>query len=295
MGQNRICELLGIRYPIIQAPMNWVSGADLVAAVSEAGGLGTLGPNSGAKKITPDIELTGERMRDQIRKVRSLTQAPFAVNIVAGFGEDLKYSKRIVEVVIEEAVPVAIVSVGRPDTYTGMLKEAGVDRVLAVNAVGGINAQHAPESLVIPDQIIDYSYGRDHTFFADDLDRVVHIDFTWPYTQALREKLLEAGNNCGLQPADGGVYACTQGPRLESAAEVRRLKQDGCDLVGMTGMPEAALAREAELDYASIAVVANWAAGLSEQELSMQQIEACLQKGMLSVKALIVEAVKLCN
>jgi enoyl-[acyl-carrier protein] reductase II len=113
--------------------MNWVSGADLVAAVSEAGGLGTLGPNSGAKKITPDVELTGERMRDQIRKVRGLTQAPFAVNIVAGFGEDLKYSKKIVEVVIEEAVPVAIVSVGRPDTYTGILKEAGVKVLHAIS------------------------------------------------------------------------------------------------------------------------------------------------------------------
>ena len=133
MGQNRICELLGIRYPIIQAPMNWVSGADLVAAVSEAGGLGTLGPNSGAKKITPDVELTGERMRDQIRKVRGLTRAPFAVNIVAGFGEALKYSKKVVEVVIEEAVPVAIVSVGRPDTYTGVLKEAGVKVLHAIS------------------------------------------------------------------------------------------------------------------------------------------------------------------
>jgi enoyl-[acyl-carrier protein] reductase II len=113
--------------------MNWVSGADLVAAVSEAGGLGTLGPNSGAKKITPDVELTGERMRDQIRKVRNLTRAPFAVNIVAGFGEDLKYSKKVVEVVIEEAVPVAIVSVGRPDTYTGILKEAGVKVLHAIS------------------------------------------------------------------------------------------------------------------------------------------------------------------
>ena len=136
MGQNRICELLGIRYPIIQAPMNWVSGADLVAAVSEAGGLGTLGPNSGAKKITPDVELTGERMREQIRKVRSLTRAPFAVNIVAGFDEDLKYSKKVVEVVIEEAVPGAIVSVGRPDTYTGVLKEAGIKVLHAISTAG---------------------------------------------------------------------------------------------------------------------------------------------------------------
>ena len=86
MGKNRICDLLGIRYPIIQAPMNWVSGADLVAAVSNAGGLGTLGPNAGSEDITLDVELTGERMRTQIRKVKSLSDAPFAVNVVAGFG-----------------------------------------------------------------------------------------------------------------------------------------------------------------------------------------------------------------
>lgn len=176
-----------------------------------------------------------------------------------------------------------------------MLQDAGVDRVIAVNAVGGINSRHGPETLVIPDQIIDYSYGREHTFFADDLDRVVHIDFTWPYSQSLRKKLIQAGSNSGQALAETGVYACTQGPRLETAAEVQRLKQDGCDIVGMTGMPEAALAREAVLEYASIAVVANWAAGLTDQELSMQQIEACLQNGMQSVKALILEAIRLCR
>ena len=129
MMKNRICQLLGIRYPIIQAPMNWVSGAALTAAVSNAGGLGTLGPNAGSEDITVDAEETGERMRAQIRKVKGLTRAPFAVNIVAGFGELLVYSKKIVDVVMEEAVPVAIVSVGRPDIYTGMLREAGI-RVL---------------------------------------------------------------------------------------------------------------------------------------------------------------------
>ena len=150
MGRNRICELLGIKYPIIQAPMNWVSGADLVAAVSNAGGLGTLGPNSGAEKITADVELTGERMRDQIKKVRSLTQAPFAVNIVAGFGEDLKYSKKVVEVVIEEAVPVAIVSVGRPETYTGVLKDSGIIVLHAIStARHGTKAEEAGVDAVI--------------------------------------------------------------------------------------------------------------------------------------------------
>lgn len=150
MGQNRICELLNIKYPIIQAPMNWVSGADLVAAVSNAGGLGTLGPNAGAEDITPDVELTGERMRDQIRKVKSLTQSPFAVNIVAGFGEALKYSKKVVDVVIEEAVPVAIVSVGRPDIYTGVLKDAGIKVLHAIStARHGKKAEEAGVDAVI--------------------------------------------------------------------------------------------------------------------------------------------------
>ena len=150
MGENRICELLGIRYPIIQAPMNWVSGADLVAAVSNAGGLGTLGPNSGAEDITLDVELTGERMRAQIKKVRQLTKAPFAVNIVVGFGEALKYSQKVVEVVIEEAVPVAIVSVGRPDVYTRMLKDAGIKILHAIStARHGIKAQEAGVDAVI--------------------------------------------------------------------------------------------------------------------------------------------------
>ena len=133
MTKNRICHLLGIQYPIIQAPMNWVSGAELAAAVSEAGGLGTLGPNAGAEDITTDVEETGERMRDQIRKVKSLTQKPFAVNIVAGFGELLVYSQKIVDVVMEEAVPVAIVSVGRPDVYTETLKSAGIKVLHAIS------------------------------------------------------------------------------------------------------------------------------------------------------------------
>ncbi len=133
MGRNRICDLLGIRYPIIQAPMNWVSGADLAAAVSNAGGLGTLGPNTGADSISLDVELTGERMRNEIKKVRALTQSPFAVNIVIGVGEAMRFSKKIVEILIEEAVPVAIVSVGRPDTYTDALKAAGIKVLHAIS------------------------------------------------------------------------------------------------------------------------------------------------------------------
>lgn len=141
MTQNRICSLLGIRYPIIQAPMNWVSGAALTAAVSEAGGMGTIGPNAGADKINPDVEATGELVRKQIHRVRELTNKPFAVNVVVGFGEDTKYSKKIVNVLVEEKVPAAIVSVGRPDTYTQTLKEAGIKVLHAIST-----ARHAQKA-----------------------------------------------------------------------------------------------------------------------------------------------------
>ncbi|RLB30576.1 MAG: hypothetical protein DRG87_04740 [Deltaproteobacteria bacterium] len=144
MTKNRICSLLGIRYPIIQAPMNWVSGAALTAAVSSAGGMGTLGPNAGAHKINPDVEATGELARQQIHKVRSLTDKPFAVNVTVGFGEDMKYSKKIVNVLVEEQVPVAIVSVGRPDVYTETLKKAGIKVLHAVSTAR--HAQKAQEA-----------------------------------------------------------------------------------------------------------------------------------------------------
>ena len=169
------------------------------------------------------------------------------------------------------------------------LKDAGVDGIIAVAAVGGIRADMAPAKIAIPDQIIDYTYGRQQTFFEDDLEDVVHIDFTHPYTQALREKLLNAGARAGLQVIDGGVYGCTQGPRLETPAEITRMERDGCDLVGMTGMPEASLARELELDYACCAVVANWAAGRTEREITMPEIDANLAQGMADLARLLKE------
>jgi len=133
MIKNRIGKLVGIRYPLIQAPMNWVSGTELAAAVSNAGGLGTLGPNAGAHAITEDVELTGERLREQIRKVRRLTRKPFAVNIPIGLGEGMKYSRTCVAVVIEEAVPVVITSVGGPNVYTKVLHDGGIKVFHAVS------------------------------------------------------------------------------------------------------------------------------------------------------------------
>lgn len=167
------------------------------------------------------------------------------------------------------------------------LKDAGVCSIIAAAAVGGIRADMAPAKLAVPSQIIDYTHSRAATFFEDDLEHVTHIDFTHPYTPSLREKLLDAGFRAGLRMIDGGVYACTQGPRLETPAEITRLERDGADLVGMTGMPEAALAREAGLDYACCAVVANWAAGKTEREITMAEIEQNLTQGMADFAQLL--------
>lgn len=167
------------------------------------------------------------------------------------------------------------------------LKESGIENIVAVAAVGGIGPEMSPAAIAVPDQIIDYSHGREHTFFDDDLTPLTHIDFTRPYSERLREKLLAAAKAAGLDAVRGGVYGCTQGPRLETAAEIGRMRRDGCDLVGMTGMPEAALAREAGLDYACCAVVANWAAGVVEGEITMEEIEQNLKAGMQNVARLL--------
>ena len=143
------------------------------------------------------------------------------------------------------------------------LRAAGADRVLAVAAVGGIRADLAPGAIAFPDQLIDYTWGRGHSFFEDDLAEATHIDFTRPYDGPFRALLIDAARRAGLAAVEAGDYAAVQGPRLETAAEIDRLERDGCAMVGMTGMPEAALARELELAYACCAVVANRAAGVT--------------------------------
>ncbi|MCK5120490.1 MAG: S-methyl-5'-thioinosine phosphorylase [Methylococcales bacterium] len=167
------------------------------------------------------------------------------------------------------------------------LKQLGVTEIIAVAAVGGITSAMEPAHIALPDQIIDYSYGREHTFFADDLEAVTHIDFTFPYTPSLRQRLITAANKVNQIISTTGTYGCMQGPRLESAAEITRMERDGCDLVGMTGMPEAALAKELDINYACLAVVANWAAGKSEGEITMAEIEHHLKKGMSDVTQLL--------
>ena len=163
------------------------------------------------------------------------------------------------------------------------LKRAGVDKILAVAAVGGINPNTPPGGLVVPDQIIDYTWSRVNTYFEEGLVHVTHIDFTQPYDEALRQRILRAAEEVDVEITDGGTYAATQGPRLETAAEVDRLERDGCDIVGMTGMPEAALARELELPYAACSVVANHAAGRGSGVITMDEIEEHLNAGMANV------------
>lgn len=162
------------------------------------------------------------------------------------------------------------------------LRSAGATRVVSVASVGGIRPDLIPGALVIPHQIIDYTVGRHSTFFDGHDGQVKHIDFTEPYDMALREALLAAAVRAGQPVIDGAVYAATQGPRLETAAEINRLERDGADVVGMTGMPEAVLAREAGLAYAAINVVANHAAGRGESlhAIHMSAIEAMLQEAM---------------
>ncbi|HSD38592.1 MAG TPA: S-methyl-5'-thioinosine phosphorylase [Rhodocyclaceae bacterium] len=168
------------------------------------------------------------------------------------------------------------------------LKNAGVDGVISVASVGGIRADMLPGALVAPDQIIDYTHGRDATYFDGDT-KVVHVDFTEPYSQVLRQRLLAAAKAVDHAMIDGAVYAATQGPRLESAAEINRLERDGADIVGMTGMPEAVLARELELPYAAIGVVANYAAGRGDSAhgITMDVIEKTLHQAMGQVKTVL--------
>ncbi len=161
------------------------------------------------------------------------------------------------------------------------LREIGAQRVLAINAVGGIAANCPPQALVLPDQIIDYTWGRVSSFADEAAGEVRHIDFSEPYHAGLRQQVIAAAVAAGVTMIDGGIYAATQGPRLETRAEVARLARDGCAVVGMTGMPEAALARELGLVYACLAVVANWAAGLGTGgEITMAEIETNLRAAM---------------
>ena len=167
------------------------------------------------------------------------------------------------------------------------LHEQQVTEIIAVNAVGGITNAMTPCRIVIPDQLIDYTHGRIESYHEDDLDEVVHIDFTMPYSASVRNKLLDAAATCKFDVSPRATYGVTQGPRLETAAEIERMERDGCDIVGMTSMPEASLARELDIDYGCCALVVNWAAGKTEEVITMEIIEQNLANGMDNVLQLL--------
>ncbi len=166
------------------------------------------------------------------------------------------------------------------------LKDAGVGSVVSISAVGGISADAAPGNIIIPHQIVDYTYGRQHTFFDGEESTLNHIDFTQPYSGRLRSRLLAAASQSDTHCGAEGVYGATQGPRLETAAEINRMERDGCTLVGMTGMPEAALARELNMEYACCAIVVNWAAGRSSESITMETIKGFVMQGQEKLNAI---------
>jgi 5'-methylthioadenosine phosphorylase len=169
------------------------------------------------------------------------------------------------------------------------LYQQGAKRVIAVASVGGIRADFIPGEIVIPDQILDYTHGRPFTFFDGRERPVTHIDFTLPYSPQLRKQILTAATNAKVKCLDGGVYAAAQGPRLETAAEINRFERDGADMVGMTGMPEASLARELGLGYAAIAVVVNYAAGRGNSRVGihLDSISKIVDPAMAKVRNIL--------
>lgn len=170
------------------------------------------------------------------------------------------------------------------------LQAIGARRVLALNTVGGIGAAFGPGVLACPDQLIDYTWGRIATLCEEAGSEVLHVDFGDPYTPALRAQVLAAARQAQVAVVDAGCYGATQGPRLETRAEIARMRRDGCDVVGMTGMPEAGLARELGLEYASLCIVANWAAGAGpdpDEIISVQDVLDNVARAMHGVPALL--------
>jgi 5'-methylthioadenosine phosphorylase len=170
-----------------------------------------------------------------------------------------------------------------------LTKVARAEAIVSVASVGGIRGDLKPGVVVVPHQIIDYTWGRKHTYEEGGDSQVAHVDFTEPYDRKLRGELLAAAADAGEAVVDGAVYATTQGPRLETAAEINMLERDGADIVGMTGMPEAGLARELDMPYAAICVVANWCAGRhdSANGIRFETIEAGLQDSLARVRRIV--------
>jgi len=170
-----------------------------------------------------------------------------------------------------------------------VLREQGVKNIISVATVGGIRADLKPGVIVVPDQIIDFTHGRDATFFEGRDKPFSNVDFTLPYSASLRSRILRSAKAAKQPCVDGGVYAATQGPRLDSIAEINRYERDGADMVGMTGMPETALAKELELNYAIIAVVANYAAGRGDSKtgINVESVNATASAAMERVRSIL--------
>lgn len=165
------------------------------------------------------------------------------------------------------------------------LQAESVTEIAAVFSVGGIAPSLAPGVIAVPEQLVDYTHGRAHTFFDGDDANVVHVDFTWPYTRSVRVGLLTAALSAGIPAIDGGIYGAVNGPRLETKAEIDFLESAGATMVGMTGMPEAGLARELGIAYAALTVSVNFAAGRgdSAEQISLEQIKNTLGPAMQRV------------
>lgn len=168
------------------------------------------------------------------------------------------------------------------------LKNVGIEKIIAVGVVGGIHADCTDGSIVVPDQIIDYTHDRESTFFDGGADPVEHIDFTYPYNSALREALINGASSVGaINVVNTGTYGATRGPRFETAAEIQRMQRDGCTIAGMTGMPEASLAAELKIAYACLAVVVNRAAGVENNAITVDELPAMIAQGMDKARAVI--------
>jgi 5'-methylthioinosine phosphorylase len=169
------------------------------------------------------------------------------------------------------------------------MQALGASAVVAINAVGGITEAMKPGRLLIPDQVVDYTWGREHTFDEGENGALMHIDFTEPYDRDLRMALVIAANAANIPHEPSGVLAVTQGPRLETAAEIQRLARDGCDVVGMTGMPEASLAKELGIPFACVCMVVNAAAGLGSVPLTLETMKEILAREAGVVRYLLAE------
>ena len=167
------------------------------------------------------------------------------------------------------------------------LNKIDVKKIISINTVGGITQLMSPNEIIIPNQIIDYTYGRQSTYHEDNLTDVKHIDFTDPYTESLRKELINSAKRVKLNIHTKGTYGVTQGPRLETAAEISKLENDGCNIVGMTGLPEDSLAREIDIDYASCCLVVNWAAGKSVEPINTKIMKENLARGIKDIMLLL--------